>query len=96
MLTRLGYLIYSPIISFHEVAAQHSLPTDAGFWWRINEGMLEKVDGLIVLAEGPFEESTGVGAERAWWRVHRERVMIPSPKEVLVTLNELEVACENL
>ena len=61
-----GAIVYSPIVHFHELAIRHSLPTDAAWWQRQNEGMLSLVEALYVLAIPDWKTSLGVQAEIKW------------------------------
>lgn len=58
-----GRIIYSPIVSFHEVAIAHNLPTNFAFWERINLGVLAHCSNLIVLKLDGWKDSVGVAGE---------------------------------
>ena len=58
-----GWIIYSPIVSCHQVAVNYALPTDANFWNRMNFGLLAPAEGLIVLEIDGWKESKGLYGE---------------------------------
>lgn len=55
--------IYSPIVAWHQVAADHNLPTDANFWSNLNEQFLRKASALYVLEIPGWEDSVGTKHE---------------------------------
>lgn len=61
-----GYLVFSPILHFHEVARIYDLPKDFMFWCTYNFEMLSKVDALYVLTLDGYKQSEGVKAEVAF------------------------------
>lgn len=52
--------VYSPIVHCHELAINHKLPKDAGFWMWYNDSMLIRADELYVLGLDGWEDSAGV------------------------------------
>jgi hypothetical protein len=63
-LTRQRIWTYSPIVSWHEAAQLHALPTDAAFWLDANsDAQLACRDGTIVLCLPGWKESKGVTGE---------------------------------
>ena len=62
-LTKQGHVIYSPIVHFHSVAEQFSMPTDFDFWQRINFAMIDRADALWVHCQMNWVNSKGVAAE---------------------------------
>ena len=61
-----GFIVYSPVVHFHELAIRHSLPTNATWWQRQNEGMLNLAEALYVLAIPDWKISLGVQTEIKW------------------------------
>ncbi len=61
-----GFHILSPIVHWHPVAVVKSLPTDAEFWWDLNEAYLKGADFLFVLDDLNWQTSVGVSKESAW------------------------------
>lgn len=61
--TKLGKVIYSPIVHYHAVAVKYSLPGDFEFWKNINFGMLSKADELYILTLPGWDTSIGVTEE---------------------------------
>lgn len=59
-MSRKGITIYSPILHFHPMALQHSLPTDADFWQHHNYNMLALSSALWVLKLPGWQESKGL------------------------------------
>lgn len=57
--------VYSPIVHCHEIAKQHSLPTDFEFWKEYNKHMLGLASLLYVLAIPGWTKSIGVAGEMA-------------------------------
>lgn len=58
-----GLVVYSPIVHFHHLSKEYSLPTDFNFWQNINMGMMNKSNQLFVLCIEGWKESKGVTAE---------------------------------
>lgn len=58
--------IYSPIVYFHHLARDYDLPTDAGFWWAVNETALQNSKVMYVLALDGWRASPGVQMEIKW------------------------------
>ncbi len=61
-----GAIIYSPIMHFHPIAQMHGLPRDFTYWNRVNEAVLERCNGMLVLRLHGWEKSQGVAAEIAF------------------------------
>ena len=62
-LVRNGEHVWSPIIQYHAVAVDYSLPTDAAFWWNINRDFIRRCDEVLVLQLQDWEHSKGVAME---------------------------------
>lgn len=62
-LCRQGIVGYSPIVHFHDVAAHHVMPTDAGYWRIANEAMIYCGREVVVLKNQGWEVSKGVAHE---------------------------------
>lgn len=60
-----GWVVYSPIVHTHPPALIGQLPTDAAFWWRVNETMLAVATEVIVLKIQGWDRSAGVAQEIA-------------------------------
>lgn len=67
-LSRAGVTVYSPVVHYHCVAADHKLPTDAAFWRRHNGRMLFAAHELRILRLDGWRESKGVAQELEWAR----------------------------
>ena len=63
ILTREGWLVYSPISMGHPIARIGDLPTEFEFWRQHCEWMLSVCDTLVVLTIDGWRESIGVTAE---------------------------------
>lgn len=57
------HTVYSPIVHYHPIALQHSLPKSFDFWMKHNYNMIDRADELWVLQLQDWEESRGVNAE---------------------------------
>lgn len=62
-LTKLGNVVYSPVVHFHQMALVHQLPTTFDFWDHICLAMLEKANELYVLKLDNWKASIGVTKE---------------------------------
>lgn len=70
--------VYSPIVHCHQMALNHELPTDAGYWRDYNQAMLDKSDQLVVLCLDGWRASVGVIGEMQMWReLGRKRPLPP-------------------
>lgn len=58
-----GMSVFSPIVSWHEVASHHQLPRDAQAYKALNREMLGPAEELIVLCIDGWRESRGVQME---------------------------------
>ena len=76
----IGDYVLSPIVHGHPLAMKYELPTDWGFWWRLDQHYMEQCSGLYVICLDGWEKSVGVTAEIAhgrslklpitYWRSH--------------------------
>lgn len=57
-----GHLVYSPIVHSHPLT-HYGLPTDWGYWKRLDEAMLQRCDELWVLLLDGWAASAGIQAE---------------------------------
>lgn len=55
--------VYSPIVHWHAIAVEHSLPFDAEFWRTQNEPLIKSCDELWVLCIDGWRQSKGIGIE---------------------------------
>jgi hypothetical protein len=62
-LARRGEIIYSPISSWHFIAVNYNLPTDAAFWLPYMLEFLARCDKMYVLQLEGWENSVGVQRE---------------------------------
>lgn len=62
-LTKNGYVAFSPIVYYHQMAILGNMPVDAQFWWGMNSDFLRKADALFVLHLPGWDQSTGVQLE---------------------------------
>ena len=56
--------VYSPIVSFHDVAHGYEMPKDALAWDLINGAFVQQCSELWVLMLDGWEESAGIKLER--------------------------------
>lgn len=61
--TKMGFLIYSPIIHYHNVAERFHLPTDFPFWRELNFSALARCDEIWVFPLEGWDKSLGLKAE---------------------------------
>lgn len=59
-----GFIVYSPIVHFHDLAQKFALPKDAVFWSKQNTGMLSRAALFVIAMLDGWENSKGVTAER--------------------------------
>ena len=52
--------VYSPIVHCHQMAVDHSLPTDAEFWKEYNYTMIDASEGVWVLCIDGWRQSLGI------------------------------------
>lgn len=62
--------VYSPIVHCHDLAKNHSLPTDHLFWEEFNIRMMLASCGGIFIRMNGFDESEGCQMERAFFVEH--------------------------
>ncbi len=62
-LFRLGHIVYSPIVAWHEAAKRHRLPTGYGAYQELNKFFIEQMQEFWVLDLAGWEKSIGVQAE---------------------------------
>jgi hypothetical protein len=60
-----GYLVYSPIISCHPLAAGWGLDPGYEFWKALDERMISVCDEVHVYCMPGWRESVGIAAEIA-------------------------------
>lgn len=61
--TKLGFLVYSPICMYHNVALRHKLPVDFSFWRQLNFDALARCYEIWILPLEGWEKSLGLKAE---------------------------------
>jgi len=61
--TKLGFLIYSPIVHYHNVAVKHNLPKDFMFWRELNFAALARCGEIWIAPMPGWEKSLGLKAE---------------------------------
>lgn len=67
-LTKEGQRVYSPIIHTHYIAKFGGIdPLDHAFWMQVDETMMERCDGLVVVRLSGWEDSKGVRMEIEWF-----------------------------
>lgn len=74
------WFIYSPIVHFHNVASDYDMPTDAAYWWNVNEIAMEKSSEIFVLTLPGWEESLGVRVEINWGLHHDKIIRLVDPE----------------
>lgn len=62
-LLRAGRIVYSPIVHCHEMAREHSFPTEFAFWQNYNFAMIRKSSEFMVLKMPGWEHSHGLFKE---------------------------------
>lgn len=62
-LIQLNYLIYSPIVHYHEMAKIHKFPASFTFWKEMDEDFIVHCGMVFVLMIDGWEASIGVKAE---------------------------------
>ena len=60
VLTKQGYVVFSPIVHSHPQAERYGLGRDSITWRKINDVMLTKSDGLIILRLDGWKNSKGI------------------------------------
>ena len=58
-----GYIVYSPIASWHHILLQFQLPTDFKFWQQLNFQMLRFASEMWVLRLDGWTASVGLAGE---------------------------------
>ncbi len=58
-----GHIIYSPITSCHPIAIRCGLPTDWGYWEKLDRSFIDWADQVWVYMLDGWKESIGVTAE---------------------------------
>jgi len=66
-----GRLVYSPIVSWHEVARAHDLPKGEKYWRAQNLHFIDLADGFYILRIGGWKTSTGLAYEISFARDKR-------------------------
>lgn len=84
-LTRLGYVVFSPVVYYHPTALRMNLPGDAGFWKHFDDKFLDAADGLIILMLPGWERSVGVKREVERWY----KPFVTDPDMVYMKLEEV-------
>ena len=62
-LLREGVHVYSPIVHWHQLALDYSLPKDFAYWESYNKAMLEPASMLMILKLDGWKESRGLDGE---------------------------------
>ena len=57
------WIVYSPIVHWHNIATLYSLPVDFAAWSNHDQLMIEKSDQLLILASPRWPQSKGIQAE---------------------------------
>lgn len=65
-ISRHGVSVYSPIVHWHNIAVEKSLPTDAEFWRTQNEPLIKASDELWVLCVEGWRQSKGIEMEKGY------------------------------
>lgn len=63
LLTEAGIFCFSPIVHTHQMAKEHSLPTDFTFWLGYNKVFMDASVGTIVCEISGYDRSKGVKQE---------------------------------
>ena len=62
----MNWIVYSPIVHWHQTCKDHELPGDAQSWLLENYTMQRHAGGLIVACLAGWRESRGVNIEIDW------------------------------
>lgn len=62
-LTKNGYVAFSPIVYYHQMAVIGGLPVDADYWWGMNSNYLRFSEAMFVLHIPGWDQSKGVQLE---------------------------------
>lgn len=67
IITNAGYIIYSPIVYGHIIAARYSIyPTDSDWWVRFNRSFIENWATTLAILKLPgWHKSSGIEKEKA-------------------------------
>lgn len=101
------YVVYSPIVHWHEVARKFKLPTSAAFWWNVNKEFLDAAQTLVIVSAPGWQESKGVKQEAAYaealhtpilWFDPRSKTLalLQNPVNLRILLGEPPTDGENL
>lgn len=83
-LSRMGHVIFSPILHSHQMAVDHALPPDwEGFWKPIDTVFLHKADVLWVLTIDGWRVSRGVTEEIQIMQDAKKDIFFLHPDDVL-------------
>ena len=69
-----GLIVYCPIASWHWVAQEHSLPTDAKAYERLNFQFSRAAQETYILKLDGWEESKGVMQELIWAKLFNHTI----------------------
>lgn len=61
--TKMEFLIYSPIVHYHNVALAYDLPVEFDFWRTLNFEALKRCNEIWILPLTGWETSAGLRAE---------------------------------
>lgn len=68
LLTLDGYKVFSPVVYYHQIAVDYSLPTDAASWADVNFEFLSRSTHLGILIIQGSLKSKGMLQEASWAR----------------------------
>lgn len=58
-----GFVLYSPITFWHNVAEKHDMPKDAAYWWNVNKTFIDLASGFFAVEMDGWKESLGMKQE---------------------------------
>lgn len=64
LMSRQGFVVFSPVVYYHPIARAFGLPTDANHWHNVNMQYLRRAECLWVLRLVGWEQSKGLITER--------------------------------
>ncbi len=88
-----GFPNFSPIVHCHAMAKRYKLPTDAAYWKKYNEIMLDSACSLAVITMEGFNRSDGVAHEIEYAKTFAKPIAwlgVNYSGERLATINALD------
>lgn len=80
-LTQRGYVVYSPIASWHVIARHYALPTSYDFWKKVNNDFINLAEAVYLLDIPGWKDSRGVQEEIKFARAINVKICMIVPLE---------------